>query len=212
MQLYSFFRSGTSHRLRIALNLKGLETQYLPVDLRKEAHFSEEFRKINPQGFVPALIVGDEVLTQTPAIIEWLEETYPTPALIPADSKQRIYVRTLAAIIACDMHPLSNRRVLERLRKEMGQDEKAINEWCQTWIIDGFNAFESQLSRHAYFGDFCCGAAPTIADVYLIAQVETAMRFNVDLSVWPIISKINQHCLQLPEFQLAKPSAQPDAS
>jgi maleylpyruvate isomerase len=94
----------------------------------------------------------------------------------------------------------------------MGQDEKAINEWCQTWIIDGFNAFESQLSRHAYYGDFCCGDSSTIADVYLIAQVETAMRFNVDLSTWPIISKINQHCLQLPEFQLAKPSAQPDAS
>ena len=211
MQLYSFFRSGTSHRLRIALNLKGLETEYLPVDLRKEVHFSEEFRQINPQGFVPALIVGDEVLTQTPAIIEWLEESYPTPALLPIDSKQRIYVRTLSSIVACDMHPLNNRRVLERLRKVLGQNEQAINEWCQTWIIDGFNAFEAQLKRQGYYGKFCCGDSPTFADVYLIPQVESAHRFNVDISAWPIIEKINQFCMSLPEFQLAQPSAQPDA-
>jgi maleylpyruvate isomerase len=211
MKLYSFFRSGTSHRLRIALNLKGLETEYLPVDLRKEAHFSEEFKEINPQGFVPALIVGDEILTQTPAIIEWLEESYPSPALLPADSKQRIYVRTLASIVACDMHPLNNRRVLERLRKVLGQNEEAINEWCQTWIIDGFNAFEAQLSRHGYYGKFCCGDSPSLADVYLIPQVESALRFNVDMTAWPLITKINQHCLTMPEFQMAQPSAQPDA-
>jgi maleylpyruvate isomerase len=117
MKLYSFFRSGTSHRLRIALQLKGISTEYIPVDLRTEEHLGEAFKSLNPQGLVPALVDQGSVLTQSPAIIEWLEETYPNPPLLPKDAVHRAYVRALAAIVGCDMHPLNNRRVLERLRK-----------------------------------------------------------------------------------------------
>ena len=212
LKLYSFFRSGTSHRLRIALNLKGLKSEYLPVDLRQEAHHLPEFKAINPQGLVPALMVDEMVLTQTPAIIEWLEETYPTPALIPQDVAPRLYVRTLAAIVACDMHPLNNRRILERLRNELGQDEATILEWCQTWIVDGFDAFEAQLKRHPHLGKFCCGDTPGLADVYLIPQVESALRFKLEMNRWPLIAKINANCLQIPAFYLAQPSEQPDAA
>ncbi len=212
MKLYSFFRSGTSHRLRIALNLKGIKTEYIPVDLRTEEHQGKGFKAINPQGLVPALVDEKATLTQSPAIIEWLEEAYPTPALLPVDHHHRAYVRALAAIVGCDMHPLNNRRVLERLRHQLAHDEATINDWCQTWIMDGFDAFEALLVEHQLHGAFCFGDQPGLADAYLVPQVESARRFKVDLQRWPLIMKIEANCMQLESFIQAAPGQQPDAA
>ncbi len=212
MKLYNFFRSGTSHRLRIALNLKGLPTTYVPVDLRTEQHLKDEFKAINPQGLVPALEVDGQVLIQSPAIIEWLEETHPTPALLPAGAAERARVRALAAIVGCDIHPINNRRILEYLRKELGANEDAVNAWCGTWITAGFDAYEALLAADTQRGEFSFGHTPTLADVYLIPQVESARRFKVDLGRWPLISAIDAACAKLDAFRLAAPGLQPDAA
>ena len=212
MKLYNFFRSGTSHRLRIALNLKGLPTTYVPVDLRTEQHLKDEFKAINPQGLVPALEVDGQVLIQSPAIIEWLEETHPTPALLPAGANERARVRALAAIVGCDIHPINNRRILEYLRKELGANEDAVNAWCATWISAGFDALEALLAADTQRGAFCWGHSPTLADVYLVPQVESARRFKVDLSRWPLISAVDAACAKLDAFRLAAPGQQPDAA
>ena len=211
MKLYNFFRSGTSHRLRIALNLKGLQTQYVPVDLRTEQHLKDAFKAVNPQMLVPALEVDGQVLIQSPAIIEWLEERHPTPALLPADPDDRAHVRALAAIVGCDIHPINNRRILEYLRKQFKCDEAAINAWCATWISDGFDAFEALLAGDTQRGDFCFGGAPTLADLYLVPQVESARRFKVDLARWPRIQAVDAACARLDAFRLAAPALQPDA-
>jgi maleylpyruvate isomerase len=212
MKLYNFFRSGTSHRLRIALNLKGLATDYVAVDLRTEAHLTPEFKALNPQGLVPALVHNGKVLIQSPAIIEWLEETHPTPALLPQGADDRAHVRALAALVGCDIHPINNRRILEYLRKQFGADEAAINAWCGTWITDGFDAYEALLARDTRRGAFSFGNAPTLADCYLIPQIESARRFKVDLARWPLISAVDAACGQLDAFRLAAPGAQPDAA
>jgi len=211
MKLFNFFRSGTSHRLRIALNLKGLAYQYEPVDLRKEQHLSAEFRQLNPQGLVPALLHEGRVLIQTPAIIEWLEERHPTPPLLPSGTEDRARVRALAAIIGCDIHPLNNRRVLEHLRGKLGCEESAVQEWCATWIAAGFDALEALLAMDPSRGRFCFGDAPTLADVYLVPQIESARRFGVDLQRWPLISQVDAACGQVEAFRLAAPALQPDA-
>ena len=211
MQIYNYFRSGTSHRLRIALNLKGLEWDYVAVDLRTEAHFEAAFKALNPQGFVPTLVDGDLVLTQSPAIIEWLEERYPTPPLLPADVNDRARVRALAAIVGCDIHPLNNRRVLEHLRHTLHCDEDTVLAWCGTWIRAGFEALESMLEADPLRGNFCFGQSPTLADAYLVAQVESARRFKVDMQAFPLISAVDQACSRLPAFVRAAPQAQPDA-
>ncbi|PVE43249.1 maleylacetoacetate isomerase [Limnohabitans planktonicus] len=211
MKLYSFFRSGTSHRLRIALNLKGIATDYVAVDLRVDEQQNEAFKAINPQGLVPALDTGEQVLIQSPAIIEWLEEKYPSPALLPAGADERAHVRALAAIVGCDIHPINNRRILQTLRQQFGADEAAINAWCGTWISDGFDAYEALIAADTQRGRFSFGDAPSLADVYLIPQVESARRFKVDLSRWPLISAIDQACGELDAFKNAAPMAQPDA-
>jgi maleylpyruvate isomerase len=212
MQLHNFFRSGTSHRTRIALNLKGLNYDYVAVDLRKNAHQGNAFKALNPQGLVPALVDGDRVLTQSVAIIEWLEERYPTPALLPTDINDRAHVRAMAGIVGCDIHPVNNKRILDTLRATFGADEAAINSWCGTWISAGFAALEAMLQADNSRGAFCFGNAPTIADVYLIPQVEGARRFKVDLTPYPAILAIDQACAQLPAFRDAVPAVQPDAS
>ena len=212
MKLHNFWRSGTSHRTRIALNLKGLSYEYVAVHLGKEAHLTEVFKAVNPQQLVPALDTGDQVLIQSPAIIEWLEEKYPTPALLPEDADGRARVRALAAIVGCDVHPINNRRILEYLRKTFGADEAAINTWCGTWISAGFDAYEAILAADTQRGAFSFGHTPTIADVYLVPQVESARRFQVDLSRWPQIARVEQACMALPAFQDAAPSRQPDAA
>lgn len=212
MKLYSFFRSGTSHRLRIALNLKGLTPDYLPVDLRVDEQAEAPFKRINPQGLVPALTLDSgETLIQSPAIIEWLEERYPTPALLPADPEARAHVRAMAAIVGCDVHPINNRRILQTLRQQFGADEAAINAWCATWITAGFDAIEALLARDDTRGSFCFGKAPGLADVYLIPQVESARRFGVNLARWPLIGAVDAACSALPAFAQAAPLAQPDA-
>ncbi len=212
MRLHNFFRSGTSHRLRIALNLKGLNYDYVAIDLRKNEHVGAAFKALNPQGLVPALVNGDQVLTQSVAIIEWLEERYPTPALLPAEMNDRAHVRALAAIVGCDIHPVNNKRILDKLRASFGADDAAVNQWCGTWISDGFDAYESLLAADTRRAGFSFGSAPTLADAYLIPQIESARRFKVDLARWPLIMAVEASCNALEAFQRAAPMAQPDAS
>ena len=212
MQLYSFFRSGTSHRLRIALNLKGLATEYVAVDLRTEAHQSAEYKALNPQGLVPTLVKDGKVMTQSPAIIEWLEETHPTPALLPTTPDDRAHVRALAAMVACDIHPINNRRILEYLRHTLKADEAAINTWCGHWITQGFDAYEAMLAADPKRAGFSFGDRPGLADVYLVPQVESARRFKLDMARWPLITAVDAACMALEAFQKAAPAQQPDAS
>lgn len=211
IKLYGFFRSGTSHRLRIALNLKGLAYEQVAIDLRREQHLGDAYKAINPQQFVPALEVDGRVLTQSPAIIEWLEERHPEPPLLPADAGERAQVRALAAIVGCDIHPVNNRRILEALRHRFGADAAAVNDWCGTWIAAGFDAFEALVAAHGRSGPFAFGARPTLADVYLVPQIESARRFKVELARWPRLMAIDAACGELDAFRRAAPAVQPDA-
>ena len=210
MQLHNFFRSGTSHRLRIALNIKGIATDYVAVNLRVDEQQQDHFKAVNRQQLVPALDTGDKVMIQSPAIIEWLEEKYPTPALLPQGADARAHVRALAAIVGCDIHPINNRRILQTLRKTFGANEEAVNAWCDTWISDGFDAYEALIAADPSRGRFSYGDTPGMADVYLIPQVESARRFNVDMNRWPLISAIDKACGELEVFQKAAPLVQPD--
>jgi maleylpyruvate isomerase len=212
MKLYTFFRSGTSHRLRIALNLKGIDYRQVAVDLRREEHLTADYKAINPQQLVPAVEVDDSrILTQSPAIIEWLDERYPEPALLPADADSRARVRALAAVVGCDIHPVNNRRILEALRQRFGADEVAVNEWCATWIAAGFDAFEALVESYGGPGPYAFGERPTLADIYLVPQVESARRFNVDVARWPRIAAVDTACAALEAFSTAAPARQPDA-
>ncbi len=211
MKLYGFFRSGSLHRLRIALNLKGLACGQVTIDLRTDQHLGEAFKANNPQQLVPALDIDGVVMTQTRAILEWLEERYPTPALLPADAQGRARVRALAAIVGCDVLPVNNRRILETLRHEFAADEKAVNRWCARWIGEGFDAIEALLAADPVRGDFCFGHTPTLADVYLVPQIESARRVNVDLARWPQLLRVDASCRELPAFMHAAPAAHPDA-
>jgi maleylpyruvate isomerase len=212
VKLYTFFRSGTSHRLRIALNLKGLAYEQIGVDLRREQHLGAAYRAVNPQGLVPALDVDGQVFTQSPAIIEWLEERYPAPPLLPPDADARAHVRALAAVIGCDVHPVNNRRILEALRSRFGADDEAIDDWCGTWIAAGFDAFDALVAAAGQTDPFAFGKSPTLADVYLVPQLESARRFKVDLARWPRLKAIDAACHQLDAFRRAAPALQPDAS
>ena len=211
MKLYSYFRSGTSHRLRIALALKGLKPDYVPVDLLHDQQASPQYRALNPQGLVPALEVDGQVLTQSPAIIEWLDERYPEPPLLPRDPLQRARVRALAAVVGCDMHPLNNRRVVNYLKRELGCDDAAVDAWCGTWMGAGFDALDALLAADPRRGRFSFGDAPTVADVYLVPQLTTARRFHVDVARWPRLLAVEAACLELAAFREAAPKAQPDA-
>jgi len=207
--LHDYWRSGTSYRTRIALNLKGLAYEAVPVDLRTGDQRSEAYRALNPQGLVPALeIDNDLVLTQSPAILEWLEETHPAPALLPSLAADRAVVRSMAALIGCDVHPLNNLRVLKAVR-DLGADQAGVDAWAGRWILDGFAALEVQVQRH---GDgWCLGDAPTLADCYLIPQIYSARRFNVDLTAFPRLLAVETQAARHPAFVAAHPDNQPDA-
>ena len=211
MKLYNFFRSGTSHRLRIALNLKGLTPEYVAVDLRVDEHLGEAFRAINPQQMVPALDTGSEVLIQSPAIIEWLDEVYPEPPLLPRDPWGRARVRSLAQITALDIHPINNLRVLQYLGKTFGADEAQQAEWFRHWVGEAFRALEARLTHEPETGQFCHGDTPGLADLCLAAQVINNARFAVDMSPYPTIQRIHDTCMALPSFEAAAPTKQPDA-
>lgn len=211
MKLYGFFRSGTSHRLRIALNLKGLSYEQVSVSLAKNQHQQSDFKALNPQGLVPVLETEQGLLTQSPAIIEWLEEVYPDVALLPKDPFEKARVRALAAIVGCDIHPINNKRVLEYLRNNLAQDESQVLAWCGEWISKGFEALEALLQQDQTRQNFCYGNSATLADVYLIPQVYSAKRFKVDLTPYPTIVSIYEHCMQLDAFQKADPAQQADA-
>ena len=207
MQLYSYFRSSAAYRVRIALNLKGIDHGVIPVDLVAGEQRGEDYRWHNPQGLVPTLVSGNIVLTQSTAILEWLEERHTEPALYPQDILQRARVRALCQLIACDIHPLNNLRVLKYLREELEQDKDAVQRWYAHWISEGFAALEAQLRD----GSFVNGEAPGMAEAYLIPQVYNAERFSVPLDDFPHIRSLHARCEELPAFRRAHPDAQPDA-
>lgn len=212
MQMYGFFRSGTSHRLRIALALKGLDFELVPVNLRAGEHFRQPFIDLNPQGLVPALEVDGAVLSQSPAIIEYLEERYPTPPLLPADMLERARARAMAALIGCDIHPINNLRVLNALRARFHAEDEAVKAWCATWIRAGFDALEKTLPDTVGAGAFAFGDRPGLVEVYLVPQVYSARRFEVLLSSYPKILALDAACAEVPAFVAAHPDNQPDAA
>lgn len=210
MILNSYWRSGAAYRVRIALNLKGIAYDTVPIHLVRGGgeHNTAAYRQINPQGRVPSLVLDDgTVLIQSPAIIEWLEETYPTPPLLPQDPPMRAQIRGVAALIGCDIHPFGNVGPLNYLRKHFGADDAACAAWAGHWIGSGFPAIEALIEG----GDFCFGASPTIADVYLVPQVFGARRFKVPLDAFPKIARVAAHCATIPAFSAATPENQPDA-
>ena len=211
MTLYGYFRSSTSYRTRIAMNLKQLDYDYIAVNLAKDEQLEAVFQSINPQGLVPVVQVNDLWLYQSPAILEWLEEVYPEHPLLPKDAAGRMQVRALSAMIGCDIHPLNNRRILQYLRNELSVAEDQVMAWCHRWMSEGFDALEKRLAQDKTRGKFCYGDSPTFADCYLIPQVSSAERFKVDLSAYPNIVAIDAHCRTLKAFADADPMVQPDA-
>lgn len=211
MLLYGYFRSSAAYRVRIALNLKGLAYDNHFIHLQKNDQLSEDYARLNPQKQVPALVDDGMMLTQSLAIIEYLDETHPDPALLPSDPAERARVRALALAIACDIHPLNNLRVLRYLVKEMGLPEEKKNQWYQHWIENGFQAVEKMLAGSPATGRFCHGDSPTMADICLVPQVANARRFDCDLSAFPTVVRIDAECRKLEAFATAAPDKQPDA-
>lgn len=213
MKLFTYFRSSAAYRVRIALNLKGLGYDAVPVHLLRDGgqHLASEYRAINPSGLVPTFQDDAITLTQSMAILEYLEEAYPDVPLLPKGAVARAHVRELAQIIACDIHPVNNLRVLKYLVKQLGQSDEAKTDWYRHWVIEGFQSLEAHLARHLDTGTFCYGHTPTIADCFLVPQVFNAQRFDIDVTAYPTISRINDMCVDLPAFKAAHPAQQPDA-
>ena len=213
MKLYTFFRSSASYRVRIALNLKGLSYEQVPIHLRRGGgeQFGATYKAINPQALVPALEDNGRTLTQSLAIIEYLEERYPKPALLPVDPADRALVRSMALIIACEIHPIQNLRVLVHLKNGLKHSEDELNHWARHWIDLGFSAFEEIVARGPKGGKFCFGDTPTLADICLVPQLANARRFGCDPSAYPTLLKIETACNALPSFAEAAPEKQPDA-
>jgi maleylpyruvate isomerase len=213
MKLYTYFRSSAAYRVRIALNLKGLSYDAVPVHLLKDGgqQRQEEYRRINPSGLVPAFQDERITLTQSMAIIEYLDERFPAVPLMPQDAPGRARVRELAQIIACDIHPLNNLRVLRHLVRELKLSEEQKNAWARHWIHEGLAGLEAHLARDPAAGPFCHGTSPTIADCFLVPQVFSAQRFEIDIAAYPNIARIYALCIDLPAIAAAHPSKQPDA-
>jgi maleylacetoacetate isomerase len=211
MKLYTYFRSTAAYRVRIALNLKGIDYEPVFVHLVKGEQLSSDYRALNPQALIPVLVDGERILTQSLAIIEYLDERYPEPPLLPSLPEGRARVRALAQVIACDIHPLINRRIQVYLRDVLREGEEAGTGWMHHWIEEGFCALESQLAGDAETGRFCHGDAPTLADACLVPQVFSARRYGCDLSPFPTIMRIHDACMGLEAFEEARPERQPDA-
>ena len=209
--LYSYFRSSAAYRVRIALNLKKIDYEIRPVHLLKNGgeQYKADYLALNPQGRVPVLVVENTILTQSSAIIEYLEEVYPFPPLLPANAVDRAYVRSLAQIIACDIHPLNNLRVLNYLKDTLKSEFQPA--WRNHWMQQGFSAVEQLLQKSDARGRFCFGDIPGMADAFLIPQVYNALRFECEMKNFPLISSIYQNCLQETAFSNAAPENQPDA-
>ena len=208
MKLYSYFRSSAAYRVRIALNLKGVDYEQTPVNLLKGEQSGSAYKTVNPEGLVPCLSTDHGMLNQSLAILEWLEEEYPKPSILPKNAWQKAQARSLAYAVSCDIHPVNNLRILKYLQGELGHSDDEKSQWYQHWIHTGFTSFESQLGS----SDFCCTNTPCIADICLIPQVFNALRFKVDMSTYPRIQAIYQRCNELDAFIRAAPENQPDAA
>lgn len=211
IRFYGYFRSSAAYRCRIAFNLKGVAYDFQSVHLRKDGgqQKAAAYRALNPQALVPVLEAGDFRLTQSLAIIEWLDETQPGPKLVPQDADLRAQVRAFAQVIACDVHPLQNLRVLDYLKNGFGADQAAADAWCQRWVTDGLVACEALLAGQGH-SPFCFGETPTLADICLVPQMFSAQRFGVNLSGMPRLRSIHERCEALPAFADAHPKRQPD--
>ena len=210
MKLYSYFRSSAAYRVRIALNLKGLPYEMVPIHLTKDGgrQHTPEFRAVNPQARVPALeLSSGEVLTQSLAIIEYLDDIHPGPPLLPAAALGRAKSRAIAQMIACDIHPLNNLIALQYLRRQLKHEQPEIDAWYHHWIVEGFTALETMLAP----GPYACGTHVTLADICLVPQVANARRLKVPLDKFPRITGVDAACMKLPAFDKARPENQPDA-
>ena len=216
LKLYTYFRSSAAYRVRIALNLKNLEYEAIPVHLVKDGgqHLKEDYRRVNPAGAVPALADRELSLSQSLAIIEYLDEAYPYPPLLPADPAARARVRAIALDIACEIHPINNLRVLKYLTGQLGLTEEQKNAWYRHWVEVGLASVEARLTtgpNAALTGKYCHGDHPTLADCCLVPQVFNARRFGCELSAMSTVLRIADHCAGLEAFRRAAPEAQPDA-
>ena len=213
MKLYSYFRSSAAYRVRIALNLKGLAYDYAPVHLLRDGgeQLKPAYRRLNPDAILPTLVDGDNVLTQSLAIIEYLEETHPEPPLLPKSPVDRAYVRSVALQVACEIHPVNNLRVLKYLKHTIEADDATRDEWYRHWVEAGFTTLEERLAGDSRTGRFCFGDTPTMADACLVPQVFNAQRFKVDVTRFPTIQRIHDQASQLDAFARAAPGVQPDA-
>lgn len=213
LQLYSYWRSSAAYRVRIGLNLKGLPYEIVPVHLVQDGgqQHSEAYHAINPQELVPTLGHGQRRLGQSLAILEYLDEVWPDRPLLPATARVRQRVRALALLVACDVHPLNNLRVLQYFEREWNVPQPERDAWVKHWITEGFAAAEALLAENPSTGDFCEGETPTLADCCLVPQVYNARRFGVDMSAYPTLARIEGSCLALPAFDAARPENQPDA-
>ena len=212
MKLYNYFRSSASYRVRIALNLKGLPYEYEVVHLRRGGgeQLAPAYRALNPQGIIPTLEDNGQVLTQSLAIIEYLEERHPEPPLLPRDPADRAKVRSMALAVACEVHPIQNLRILNYLKDVLHHSEEEVNAWGRHWVTSGLTALEQMVRAVPQRGDFCFGNAPSLADLCLVPQLVNARRFGCDLSVCPTLVQIDATCRSLPAFANAAPENQPD--
>lgn len=212
MKLIGYFRSSAAFRVRIALNIKGIEVEHASRHLRKGEQGTPEYAALNPQKLVPTMVLDDgDVLTQSLAIIEYLEETFPEPALLPKGPVDRARARALALIVSADIHPIQNLRVMGYLRTKFGQTEESAFAWSRHWIETGFGAYEASVANNSRTGAFSQGDTPTIADLCLVPQVFNASRFKVDMKQFPTVQRIFENCMKQPAFDAAQPAKQPDA-